>query len=110
MGHCEMLLAVAGMKQDEVNAMTRKLAGDWSDFPADERAALIFTRKQAKNPASITDEDIKELERICGKDKAWQVIWYAASRHYMTTVADAFQFPLEKENPFFAMPGAKKDK
>jgi len=28
----------------------------------------------------------------------------------MTKVADAFQFPLEKTNPFEAMPGAKKSK
>ena len=105
-----MLLAVAGFKPEEVAAMTRRLAGDWSDLPADERAAYTFARKQARDPASITDEDVRELERHFGKDKALQVIWYASRCHYMTKVADAFQFPLEKENPFFAMPGARKSK
>lgn len=110
MGHCEMLLAVAGMSQEDVNESTRRLAGDWSDLPPFERAAFLFTRKQAKNPASITDADIAELERQCGQDKAWQIIWYASRCHYMTKVADAFQFPLERENPFRAMAGAAKTK
>jgi alkylhydroperoxidase family enzyme len=108
MGHCEMLLAVAGLKQEDVDARTRRLAGDWSDLPPAERAALEFTRKQAKEPASVTDADVRELEKLWGKEKAWQVIWWASRCHYMTKVADAFQFPLERENPFWAMPGAKK--
>ncbi len=105
-----MLLAVAGMSQDQVNDATRQLAGDWSDLPANERAAFVFVRKQARDPKSITDADIAELEKKCGKDRAWQIIWSASSRHYMTKVADAFQLPLERENPFESMPGARKGK
>ena len=108
MGHSEMLLAVAGLKDDEVNDTTHRLAGDWNDLPAAERAALAFTRKQAQDPASITDADVRELERHYGPDGAWHVIWWASRCHYMTTVADAFQFPLERENPFWSMPGAVK--
>jgi alkylhydroperoxidase family enzyme len=103
-----MLLAVAGLKQEEVTTTTRRLAGDWSDLPAAERAAFAFTRKQAKDPASITDADVRELQQHYGKEKAWQVIWWASRCHYMTRVADAFQLPLERENPFWEMPGAKK--
>jgi hypothetical protein len=109
MGHCEMLLAVAGMKADDVAATTGLLAAGKAGTEA-EKIAFAFTRKQALNPASITDADIQELERYFGREKAWQVIWWASRCHYMTKVADAFQFPLEKENPFFAMPGAKKSK
>jgi len=108
MGHCEMLLAVAGMKSEEVVAETRRLAAG-AVTPA-EKAAFAFTRKQALDPASITDADVRELERHFGREKAWQVIWWASRCHYMTKVADAFQFPLEKENPFEAMPGAKTSK
>lgn len=106
-----MLLAVAGMSQDEVNAATRRLAGDWSDFPPAERAAFAFAKKQAETPTRINDADVAALVAAMGKERAWQVIWWAARCHYMTKVADAFQLPLEKENPFRAMPGAKlKDK
>ena len=104
-----MLLAVAGMNSEEVAGATRQLAAGVTGTP-EEQAAFEFTRKQATNPSSITDEDIQALERRMGKEKAWQVIWWAARCHYMTKVADAFQFPLEKENPFEAMPGAKKSK
>jgi hypothetical protein len=104
-----MCLAVAGLDEDVVNDLTRRLAGDWSDFSAAQRAALAFTRKQAQDASSVTDADVRELERQYGRDKAWQVIWWASRCHYMTKVADAFQFPLELENPFWNMPGAKKN-
>jgi hypothetical protein len=108
MGHTEMGLAVAGLTPEEVSGTTRRLAGDWSDYPPAERAAFVFTRKQAEDPASITDADIRELEKACGPEMAWNVIWWASRCHYMTKVADAFQFPLERENPFWAQPGARK--
>jgi hypothetical protein len=110
MGHSQMCLAVAGLKDEEVNDVTRRLAGDWSVFSPPERAAFTFTRKQAEDPASITDADVRELERLYGHDGAWHVIWWASRCHYMTKVADAFQFPLERENPFWSMPGAQKSK
>lgn len=106
MGHTEMGLAVAGLGEDEVNETTRRLAGDWSSFSLAERAAFEFTRKQAQDPASITDADVHALAKHYGPNGAWQVIWWASRCHYMTKVADAFQLPLEKENPFWSMPGA----
>ena len=110
MGHCEMSLAVAGLKPEEVDSETRRLADGTTDVSPAERAAFAFIRKQAKDPASITDAEVRELERHFGQEKAWHVIWWASRSHYMTKVADAFQFPLEKHNPFEAMPGAKKGK
>jgi hypothetical protein len=110
MGHTEMCLAVAGLEEQEVNDTTRRLAGDWSSFSAAERAAFTFTRKQAQDPAGITDADMRELERHYGFEGTWQVIWWASRCHYMTRVADAFSFPLERENPFWDMPGAEKAK
>jgi alkylhydroperoxidase family enzyme len=110
MGHTEMCLAVAGLKDEEVDDTTRRLAGDWSDLPAAERAALDFTRKQALDPASINDADVRELERHYGPDGAWHVIWWASRCHYMTKVADAFQFPLERDNPFWSMPGSGEER
>lgn len=108
MGHAEMILAVAGMSEADVAAKTRALAAG-GDIPA-EKAAFAFTRKQAAEPWAITDGDVTALEKELGKDKAWQVIWWAARCHYMTKVADAFQLPLEQDNPFRAMPGAKPPK
>jgi hypothetical protein len=108
MGHCEMLLAVAGMSDADVAEKTRSLAAG-GRTPA-EKASIAFVRKQAAEPWAVTDADVSALEQEFGKDRAWQVIWWAARCHYMTKVADAFQLPLEPENPFRAMPGAKPPK
>ncbi len=108
MGHTEMCLAVAGLSGDEVKELTRRLTGDWSSFTAAERAAFTFTRRQAQDPRAIGVADIQELERHFGRAAAWHVVWWASRCHYMTKVADAFQLPLEQENPFWSMPGAVK--
>ena len=51
MGHCEMLLAVAGLDDKAVAERTRKLAsGDWSSFPPAERAELDLARKLTRTP------------------------------------------------------------
>jgi alkylhydroperoxidase family enzyme len=101
MGHCEMLLAVAGLDDKEIAERTRRLAsGDWSSFTPAERAAFHFARKQAKEPWSITADDVAELTRHFGRERALDVIWWSCRCHYMTRVADAFQLPLERENVF----------
>lgn len=101
MGHCEMLLAVAGLDDDDVAERTRKLAsGDWSSFTPAERAAFHFARKQAQAPWSITGADVAELQRQFGIERALDVVWWSCRCHYMTRVADAFQLPLERENVF----------
>lgn len=101
MGHCEMLLAVAGLSQETVNERSRRLAGqDWSGFTPREQAAFRFARKQANRPAAITGEDVEELVRHFGPSRAMEMVWWTSRCHYLTRVADAFQLPLEKENVF----------
>lgn len=101
MGHSEMLLAVAGLKEDEIKQRTKKLAdGDWSDFSAAEQIAFQFAHKQAKEPAALTTKEMQRLAGTFGNHRAIDLIWYGAWCNYMTRVADAFQLPLEKENVF----------
>jgi hypothetical protein len=111
MGHCEMGLAVAGLKPAEVTKRMEQLAtGNWASFPASHQAAFLFARKQAHDPGNLTDADLKELEKYWGPQKMWNVVWWSARCHYMTRVADAFQLPLEKENVFFDKPAQLKKK
>ena len=111
MGHCEMLLAVAGLNGNAITERTRRLAsGDWSKFSAAERAAFAFAHKQARDPASITDADVRTLVRHFGTARALDVIWWACRCHYMTRVADAFQLPLERDNVFAGGKPAKETK
>jgi hypothetical protein len=104
MGHCEMLLAVAGLDEKKVEERTKRLAsGDWSSFPPAEQVAFAFAKKQAVSPSAISDEDVRGLVRHLGPERAVDVIWWGSRCHYMTRVADAFQLPLERDNVFKGM-------
>jgi hypothetical protein len=108
MGHSEMLLAVAGLKVDEIKKRTESLAsGDWSVFPPAERLAFQFAHKLASKPADLTDRDVGGLVEMFGRERALDLVWYGAWCNYMTRVADAFQLPLEREN-VFAPPAKEK--
>ena len=101
MGHAEMLLAVAGLSQHEIQQRTEKLAGnDWSDFPPAERLAFQFAYRLAREPWTIGNHDVQELVATFGPHRTADLIWYGAWCNYMTRVADAFQLPLERENVF----------
>jgi len=110
MGHCEMLLAVAGLDKDAVIERTKLLAsGDWSRLAPGDRVAFAFARKQAREPWTITPDDARELVGHFGPERALNVIWWACRCHYMTRVADAFQLPLERDNVFEGYAAPKKD-
>lgn len=101
-----MLLAVAGLKPDEVKTLTKKLAkGDWSDFPKAQQTAYALAYKLSKEPAAFTNADRAALVQVFGPERAVDLIWYVSWCNYMTRVADGFQLPLERENCF--MPPAK---
>jgi alkylhydroperoxidase family enzyme len=96
-----MVLAVAGLKENSIAALHRRLAsGDWSSFSQADRAAFAFARKQALDPAGITGNDWQQLVDHFGDERALDVLWWICRCHYMTRIADAFQLPLEKENVF----------
>ena len=107
MGHSQMLLAVAGLQDTELKQLTHKLAGgDWTDFPPAERLAFQFADKLTRDPAGLSDKDVKSLVTTFGQHRAVDLIWYGAWCNYMTRVADAFQLPLERDNVF----GEPKDR
>ena len=102
-----MLLAVAGLTDEQVKERTKRLAaGDWSGFAPAERQALAFAAKLSKKPASVTDTDVADLVETFGRERAVDLIWYTSWVNFMTRFADAFQLPLERENVF--MPPKKK--
>ena len=101
MGHSEMLLAVAGLKDDEIAKRTKDLAdGAWSAFAAHERQAFQFAHKLTREPATVGRGDIEALVKTYGPERTADLIWYTAWCNYMTRVADAFQLPLERDNVF----------
>ena len=109
MGHAEMLLAVAGLKEDEVKKLAGKLAkGDWSDFSKAQQTAYSLAYKLSREPSTVTDKDREILASMFGKERAMDLIWYVCWCNYMTRVADAFQLPLERENCFAPLPSKEE--
>ncbi len=101
MGHCEMLLEVAGLDKEGVADRTRKLASDdWSAFPAEEQRAYAYARKLSKAPWTLSAEDYHTLEKDLGPAKAMSTFWWLCRGLYMTRISDGFQLPLERQNVF----------
>ena len=101
MGHCEMLLAVAGLEEQQIKQKTQVLAsGDWSSFTVPEQLAFRFAAQMTAEPSTVTAADTQLLIDTFGTERALDIIWYVAWCNYMTRIADAFQLPLETTNVF----------
>ncbi len=101
MGHCEMLLGIAGLDKDAVADRTSKLASDdWSSFPPAEQRAYAFARKLTKTPWNLSMADYQTLESDLGPAQAMATFWWLCRSLYMTRVSDGFGLPLERDNVF----------
>jgi hypothetical protein len=105
MGHCEMLLEVAGLDKKAVTERTRRLASDdWSAFSPEEQRAYAYARKLSKTPWTLTSDEYQTLEKDLGSAQAMSTFWWLCRGLYMTRISDGFQLPLERENVFGDMP------
>jgi alkylhydroperoxidase family enzyme len=101
MGHCEMLLEVAGLDKPSIAKRSKLLAEtDWSAFPAAEQRAYAFARKLSTKPSELTAADYQSLEADWGPEKAMGLFWWMCRGLYMTRISDGFQLPLEVDNVF----------
>lgn len=107
MGHAEMLLAVAGLNQLQVEGRVKVLAsGDWSSFTPRERVVLGLANRLSKQPQKIQEKDIHLVVQHLGADRTLDWIYHISWCNFMTRVADAFQIPLERDNVFQPPPKA----
>lgn len=101
MGHCEMLLGVAGLAPKQIEERLRALASDdWSVFPEKEQRAFAYARKLTSEPWTLTRADYASLERDLGDREAMAVFFWLCRGLYMTRVSDGFQLRLEADNVF----------
>ncbi len=110
MGHCEMLLEVAGLDSDAIAKRTRMLADtDWAMFPPDEQRAYAYARKLTSSPADLNEADYRGLEKDFGPKRAMSIFFWLCRGLYMTRISDGFQLPLERDNVFGGSSPTKKD-
>ncbi len=101
MGHCEMLLEVAGLDKAAVAKRTRLLAEtNWGAFPPAEQIAYAYARKLSVTPDQLTASDYQMLEKEFGPQRAMSIFLWLCRGLYMTRISDGFQLPLERENVF----------
>jgi alkylhydroperoxidase family enzyme len=101
MGHCEMLLEVAGLNKEQITDRLKRLASDdWSAFPAHEQRTFAYARKLSKTPWELTQDDYRQLEQDLGKKEAMATFFWLCRGLYMTRVSDGFQLRLEADNVF----------
>lgn len=111
MGHCEMLLEVAGLSKDAVAERTRLLADtDWAMFPQNEQRAYAYARKLTQSPHLLTKVDYETLEADFGAKQAMSIFFWLCRGLYMTLISDGFQLPLERENVFAPPPATNEPK
>ena len=109
MGHSEMLLAVAGLTEQEIKTRALQLAdGEWSEFTPSERIAFHFGKKLTAEPWAVAAGDVNTLVETFGRHRALDLIWHVAWGNYMMRVADALQLPLETTNVFAPIAPPKK--
>jgi alkylhydroperoxidase family enzyme len=105
MGHCEMLMEVAGMTKETIAHRTRLLAeSDWSAFPAAEQRAYAYARKLTHTPWEMTHDDYQTLVKDQGAQQAMSIFFWLCRGLYMTRISDGFQLSLERENVFASPP------
>lgn len=110
MGHCEMLLEVAGLDSKQIqNRLSRLASDDWSAFPAAEQRSYQFARKLTKTPWLLTADDYEQLEKDLGKKEAMGTFFWLCRGLYMTRVSDGFQLTLESDNVFSDYAAPKPD-
>jgi alkylhydroperoxidase family enzyme len=101
MGHCEMLLEVAGLDSAQVADRVERLGrGNWSSFSPEEQRAYAYARKLSRTPWELTVSEYHGLVADLGVDQAMGTFWWLCRGLYMTRVSDGFQLPLERENVF----------
>lgn len=101
MGHAEMLLAVAGMEEPEIDELVQRLcAGDWQSFPPEQRTLFAVACRLTREPWALTTVERTALVDAFGPVRAIDWIWLIAWGNYMTSVADALGLPLETTNVF----------
>lgn len=92
LGHQEHKLHTAGMDDDSIAA----LDSDWSVFPANEQAALEFTRRLTVFPHEFTDADINALRPHFNETQIVELVQTIAQYNSTNRWTDSMGIPQDQ--------------
>lgn len=92
LGHQEHKLHAAGMDDDSIAA----LDSDWSVFPANEQAALEFTRRLTSFPHEFTDADIATLRPHFNETQIVELVQTIAQYNSTNRWTDSMGIPQDQ--------------
>ena len=98
MGHQESKLAATGMADAAIGA----LDGDWSAFPASERAAFALARKLTLTPQSVSPGDIDGLRSFYNDAEITQILLFVANFNAMNRWTGALKIPQEEHRVYLS--------
>jgi hypothetical protein len=103
LGHQEVKLAVAGLKEEEVAA----LDGDWSEFTPAQQAAFAFARKLTASPHLLTDADVEGLRKHYQDAQILEMILSVAGNNSINRWKEGVGVPQSKDLSGFNKSGDK---
>jgi hypothetical protein len=93
LGHQEVKLAVAGLKEEEVAA----LDGDWAEFTPAQQAAFALARKLTYEPHRITDADIDRLRKHYTDLQILEMVFSVSGNNSINRWKEGVGVPQSKE-------------
>jgi alkylhydroperoxidase family enzyme len=93
LGHQEMKLAVAGLKEEEIAA----LDGDWSEFTPVQRAAFAWARKLTYEPHRLADADVEALRKYYKDLQILEMVLSVAGNNSINRWKEGVGVPQSKE-------------
>ncbi|WP_165229559.1 carboxymuconolactone decarboxylase family protein [Aquisphaera insulae] len=103
MGHQESKLSAAGMVDDQI----AELDGDWSSFPARDRAAFALARKLTYEPDHLGKPDIDALRPYFKDVEILEILNAVANFNSMNRWTGALRIPQE-EHRVYLTPTAER--
>jgi alkylhydroperoxidase family enzyme len=97
LGHQEIKLAVAGLKEEEIAA----LDGDWSEFTPAQRAAFAVARKLTYEPHLLADADIDRLRKHYTDLQILEMVLSVAGNNSINRWKEGAGIPQSKEGSGF---------
>ncbi|MFM8289643.1 MAG: carboxymuconolactone decarboxylase family protein [Planctomycetaceae bacterium] len=98
LGHQEAKLTADGLSDDDL----ARLDGDWSELPADRRAAFTFSRKLTVDPQRVTAADLEPLRDHYTDLQILEIVLLTARYNATNRWTDSLGIPQEDHREYLS--------